>query len=402
MRKIKDVIRNTTDLLYTLKKERVHKLFIAFLLIISLFGTITFLFESSDPNSTIKSLFDGMWWSIVTFATVGYGDKYPVTWQGKIAGSILIMSALVLTVIISGTIASILVERKMREGKGLQKIEFTNHIIICGFNRTLDRILNDFQKLCNKIKEEINIVLINELETDTLSEFQFTYSSKLLKIEFIRGNFSHDQVLEKANIKEAKSVLILADQSGGDKNIQNADERTVLASYTISNINPGAQISVELINPQNEQHLKRMNIANIIVNGEFNSFFLVNAAVFPGVPQAAKEMMNFDFSNDITTRTIPQHFVGKTFSELMNHFKDKDKSILIGIIAEAKKLSIDDFISEDPSSIDEFIRRKFAESEKDHFADTGGRTRVAINPGWDYKIQDNEKAIVIGEVGAKK
>ncbi|HQO03509.1 MAG TPA: hypothetical protein PLI62_14700 [Spirochaetota bacterium] len=86
----------------------------------------------------------------------------------------------------------------------------------------------------------------------------------------------------------------------------------------------------------------------------------------------------------------------------MNMFREKDKSILIGIISETKKLTIDDFLSDDPSSIDDFIKRKFEESEKDLFEDTGGNIGVIINPGWDYCICENDKAIVIGEVKSRK
>lgn len=398
---LKEKIRVTLEILDTLRKEKVHRLLITFIVVVSVFGVAAYYVERNNPASLIRSISDGIWWGIVTITTVGYGDKYPVTWAGRVVGVIIMGSGVILTVIISGTIASILVERKMREGKGLKKIGLTDHFIICGWNDTSERILRDFLALSNKLKEKIRIVLVNELDIDTLNELQFTYSTKLLEIDFIRGNFTHEQVLDKANVKNARSVTIMADESGNNTR-QNADERTVLAAYSISNINSNTEISVELMNQNNEQYLKRINVSTIIIHGQFNSFLLVNAALFPGVPQAAREIMNFDFINDITTREIPSSMVGKTFFDLMNMFREKDKSILIGIISEAKKLSIDDFLSDDPSSIDDFIKRKFEESEKDLFADTGGNINIIINPGWEYKICENDKAIVIGEVISRK
>ncbi len=401
MKSIRDRIRTIIEILDTLKKEKVHRLVLLLFTVVSVLGALVYFVERENPASLYKNVTDGIWWAIVTITTVGYGDKYPLTGTGRVIGILLMGSGVVLTVILSGTIASILVDRKMKEGKGLQKIEFTDHFIICGWNATADRILSDFQSICNKLKEKIQIVLINELETDTLNEFQFTYSSKLLQIEFIHGDYTHEQVLEKANIRKSKSIIILADESG-EHTRQNSDERTVLAAYTISNLNAGAQISVELINQQNEQYLKRMNISNIIIDGQFNSFLLVSASLFPGIPQAVKEIMNFDLYNDITTRMIPASMVGKSFFDLMNFFRHREKAILIGIISEAKKLSIDDFLSHDPSSVDEFIKRKFEQSEKDFFKETGGNVSVAINPGWDYVIKENDKAVVIGEVSVKK
>jgi len=42
-------------------------------------------FESKVPQANIRSGGDAFWWAIVTLATVGYGDYYPVTLWGRIA-----------------------------------------------------------------------------------------------------------------------------------------------------------------------------------------------------------------------------------------------------------------------------------------------------------------------------
>ena len=39
--------------------------------------------ERDDPHATIHSYGDGLWWALTTIATVGYGDKYPVTAEGR-------------------------------------------------------------------------------------------------------------------------------------------------------------------------------------------------------------------------------------------------------------------------------------------------------------------------------
>lgn len=54
-----------------------------------LFSSIAILQFETDPNSNIKTAEDAIWWSYVTITTVGYGDKYPVTTEGRIIAAML-------------------------------------------------------------------------------------------------------------------------------------------------------------------------------------------------------------------------------------------------------------------------------------------------------------------------
>jgi voltage-gated potassium channel len=61
-------------------------------------------FESSDPDANIQTGGDALWWAIVTITTVGYGDRFPVTFLGRLTG----FSVMVAGVGIIGALASIL------------------------------------------------------------------------------------------------------------------------------------------------------------------------------------------------------------------------------------------------------------------------------------------------------
>jgi voltage-gated potassium channel len=54
-----------------------------------IFSSIAILQFETDVKSNIKTAEDAIWWSYVTITTVGYGDKFPITTEGRIIGAIL-------------------------------------------------------------------------------------------------------------------------------------------------------------------------------------------------------------------------------------------------------------------------------------------------------------------------
>ena len=60
-------------------------------------------------NKAIGSPLDALWWGVVTLTTVGYGDVYPVTPEGRIAASILMLLGIGLFGAITATITSYLI-----------------------------------------------------------------------------------------------------------------------------------------------------------------------------------------------------------------------------------------------------------------------------------------------------
>lgn len=85
-----------------MKKERTVKIIIGAALMYVLLLIILTVAESRVPESSIHSLGDALWYSIITITTVGYGDMAPVTVLGKIIGVIFAFCSIgILTALIS-------------------------------------------------------------------------------------------------------------------------------------------------------------------------------------------------------------------------------------------------------------------------------------------------------------
>ena len=63
----------------------------------------------------IETFGDAVWWAVVTMTTVGYGDRYPVTSEGRVAATVLMVAGIALLGTVTATLASWLVQRVRAE-----------------------------------------------------------------------------------------------------------------------------------------------------------------------------------------------------------------------------------------------------------------------------------------------
>lgn len=78
-------------------------------------GLLTWAFERQASDPLIASPLDGVWWAVVTSTTVGYGDLYPVSGEGRIiAGALMIVGVAMLSVV-TASVAAYFVERDTEE-----------------------------------------------------------------------------------------------------------------------------------------------------------------------------------------------------------------------------------------------------------------------------------------------
>jgi voltage-gated potassium channel len=75
-------------------------------LLMVIFCSIAILQVENSPNSNIHTAEDAIWWAFVTVTTVGYGDKYPVTTEGRIIAGMLMVTGVGLFGTFTGFIAS--------------------------------------------------------------------------------------------------------------------------------------------------------------------------------------------------------------------------------------------------------------------------------------------------------
>ena len=74
--------------------------------------------ERGEPGATIQNVGDGFWWAITTLTTVGYGDIYPTTTDGRVIAVGLMVTGICVLGVISATVAAWFVKMTQDDSVG--------------------------------------------------------------------------------------------------------------------------------------------------------------------------------------------------------------------------------------------------------------------------------------------
>ncbi len=251
-----------------------------FLICLLLYAATGYMYFEIDVNPDLSWL-DAFWWTLVTMTTVGYGDFFPVTTLGRLLVGFptMLLGVSILGYILS-VLASLLVESKIKEMKGLKTIMTKDHIIICRFG-SLEQIL----KLLSEIQtdsstQNADVVIID----NSIDELPLELHKE--GIRFIKGDPSRQAILEKANIHGAKSIIIQADTD----DMANSDNNNLKICLTAETICPEIYSIVECVDPGNEVFFKRAHCDSVVCLSALTDQLIVQELQDPGVSAIVNEL----------------------------------------------------------------------------------------------------------------
>ena len=342
------------------------------------FGAISISIIEPD---TFKNIWNSLWWAIVTMTTVGYGDYAPITISGRLLAIFIMLSGIILVALVTGTISSIFTTKRIMEGKGLEKISKENHILICGWSSNIGNLIQGFLDSSNSN----NIILVNDETQDKVDTIMSNFTSN--QVQFVRGDYSLDSILNKANATKAKYVLILNDPNN------NQDEKVILTTLTIKKLSPNIRVVAQINDKNKIPFLRRANVDAVLSSDDYNLFMSLSHILEPGSAQAISNIISNDSSNSLTSEKIPNEFIGKAFSELHKYYFDKFGLICLGLYNYEEKIGISDLLSSSSDSIDQFIERKLKEAG--HSLDEKNKVNINLNPDKNEVILKGQGALIL-------
>ncbi|MEP0813696.1 MAG: NAD-binding protein [bacterium] len=384
------ILRSARNFLRLAVEEGLHRFILVIFVILFAAAALVFAFEYRENPEQYASLWDGVWWAIVTACTVGYGDKYPLTVGGRIVAMAEMLVFMILVgPLLGATVTTAFVSKRIKEAKGLEEITLTDHLIVCGWNPHIDNVLENLRKA--KTSSQLQVVLIADIEEELANEHFYSFPD--LNMKFVRGDFCSESVLTRANAAKASYALILADYSA--EGASQSDQRVLRATLALKRQNRKMRISAELHSEENMSSLRAANAEEIVLIGKHSGYLLTAGALFPGMPSLVRELLSPEFGHALWQKKIPREFVGRPFSELAKHLMETRGDILIGVIGRERGMALEDVLGADPTSIDAFIKQQFEAAGKKELTYGVENLDVKVNPGPDYTIKELDAAIVI-------
>ena len=224
-------------------KQGKRNLILAGIYLSAVFTTGVFGYMIIDGFSLINALY----MTVITVSTVGFKEAQPLSDAGKLFTSFLILGSLgVLTYFIT-LLTQSLFQRQMSffypgYNKRKRKSKMENHVVVVGYGRNGDQVVKELMTFGS------NVVVIDD-------NHEIVINNMGMPIRIIEGNATDDEVLIKADIKTAKSLITTLPN----------DADNLFVVLTARTLNPSLKIISRATSDSSEKKLRMAGVDSVVL-----------------------------------------------------------------------------------------------------------------------------------------
>jgi len=300
------------------KKFEFLTLFVFASIVVFVSSVLVYVMEANNPDSPINTLFDALYWSVVTISTVGYGDIVPITEAGRVVAMFVIIAGIAVFSFTTSLIVTAFTQKldEIKSTKLLDDIAKKKEFyLICGYE-------NISKEVAKKLVQNSEVIILEENE----EKAQQAKKDGFFALHFDPGSIESYQKL-RINIEvQVKAILCLSHN----------DVENVYTALTIRSFNKDVFILSILKNKANKNKLLFAGVNEILYKKELVGMiakeFVGKPVAFEAIHALRSNYNGVDMQEIVVDERVLDGF--KIIGELMCH---KYKIVFLGIYKKSEK-----------------------------------------------------------------
>jgi voltage-gated potassium channel len=276
-------------------------------------SVLIYVMEANNPSSPINTLFEAVYWSIVTISTVGYGDMTPVTFEGRVVAIVVITAGIAVLAFTTSLVVSAFTEKldEIREIKTIEDItKLKSFYLVCGYEDVAQDVV---RKLSKNSK---NIIILD----DDLERVEQAKREGFTALNYSPGKLESYKKLHISLEKQVKAVLCLYED----------DVKNVYTALTIRSLDKEVFLLSLLMENSNRKKLQFTGINKIVYPQELIGLvtkeLIGQPVAFEIIHELRSETSNVKIAELAITQRIIDNF--PTVGELGN---EAYRIVLLGV-----------------------------------------------------------------------
>jgi len=262
-------------------------------------GTFGLYHFEHATNPAYRTVSQAVWGTVV-LVTSGMDYAQPITVGGMVTSALVALGGVGLLGLFTATVTTFLVDLHQRKRRGRLPVKHQGHFIVCGWNHKGPEIVAQLTSETTGHKH--HVVLLGTYDESPLDHPQ---------VQFVHGDPTTEEALQRANVAEASRALVLPAQEGHE----DADGHSLLVILALRSCNPDIYICVEVLHSRHIVHMKRAGANEIICSTELAANMLAQAALTPGVTRLYDEILSNRYGHEVYRIPVPARLADKTVRE---------------------------------------------------------------------------------------
>jgi voltage-gated potassium channel len=286
-------------------------------IVIFVSSVLIYVMEGNDPSSPINTLYEAIYWSIVTISTVGYGDITPVSHEGRFVAMLVITAGIAVLAFTTSLFVSAFTEKldEIREIKTIEDVsKLKKFYLICGYESVA-------REVARKLAVNGNDVIVMDEDFERIEEAK---ADGLTALNYDPGNIESYAKLSIDMKTQVKAILCLREN----------DVENVYSALTIRSISKEVFILSLLMEDSNRKKLEFTKVNKIVYPQELVGLITKELVGKPVAFEVIHELRSENADVKIDELGVTERIV-ENFSRVGDLGNKDFRVVLLGVYKES-------------------------------------------------------------------